>query len=59
MMSKDEAMEKAFYELLEMDDEYFELRLKETIAQGGVFQKMAEDGFVPSLVSEKDDPHVF
>ncbi|UKM62719.1 hypothetical protein P19_0231 [Aeromonas phage P19] len=59
MMSKDEAIEKAFYELLEMDDEYFELRLKETITQGGVFQKMAEDGFVPSLVSGKDDPHVF
>lgn len=58
MMSKDEAMEKAFDELMKMDDVYFELKLKEAMANPGVFQKMAEDGFVPSLVSNKDEPNV-
>lgn len=55
MMSKDEAIEKAFNDLMNMDDDSFELRLKETIASGGIFQKMAEDGFTPSLISDKDD----
>lgn len=57
MMSKDEAIEKAFNDLMNMDDDSFELRLKETIASasGGIFQKMAEDGFIPSLISDKDD----
>ncbi|AFN39209.1 hypothetical protein F485_gp220 [Aeromonas phage CC2] len=58
MMSKEKAMEKAFDELMKMDDIYFEEKLKEAMANPGVFQKMAEDGFVPSLVSEKDEPHV-
>lgn len=45
MMSKDEAMEKAFKELMNMDDIYFEEKLKEAMANPGVFQKNGINGF--------------
>ncbi|QAY01463.1 hypothetical protein ASwh1_404 [Aeromonas phage Aswh_1] len=52
MKTKDQAIEDAFNELMNMPDEYFKQRLKESIENPGVFGRMVEDGFIPCSVIE-------
>lgn len=52
MKTKEQAMQEAFDELMNMPDKYFKERIQEAIDNPGVFGKMALDGFVPSVVNE-------